>query len=169
MGLERRSPLGRLSHHHVLVNVLLANAGLITLRPGPLTKGTSPVQSWDAQAWESGGIAAIMLRNPSDAAVRAKVKKLLDTIAADPQYGIDRVLTHDELVKRGGYPNAAFLVDFKPGWSAAGGFRGDAVKDAPSTGTHGYLPDHPELRSTFMVIGSGVARGRDLASATILP
>jgi predicted AlkP superfamily pyrophosphatase or phosphodiesterase len=148
--------------HHVLVNVLLTKAGLITLRTGELPAGTSPVQSWDAQAWESGGTAAIMLRNPSDEAVKAKVKQLLDTIAADPQYGISEILTHDQLIKRGGYPNAAFLIDFKPGWSAAPGFRGDAVKDAPSTGTHGYLPDHPELRSTFMVMGFGVAKGRDL-------
>jgi hypothetical protein len=61
-----------------------------------------------------------------------------------------------------GYPNVAFLIDFKPGWSTAPGFQGDAVKDAPSTGTHGYLPDHPELRFTFMVMGFGVAKGRDL-------
>jgi predicted AlkP superfamily pyrophosphatase or phosphodiesterase len=148
--------------HNVLVNVLFAKAGLIKLRAGELSKGASPVQSWDAQAWESGGTAAIMLRDPSNEALRAKVKQLLDTIAGDPQYGVNEVLTHDQLIKRGGYPEAAFLIDFKPGWSAAPGFRGDAVKDAPSTGTHGYLPDHPELRSTFMAMGDGVAKGRNL-------
>ena len=145
---------------NVHLNVLLAKAGLITLRTAE--PGASPVQSWDAQAWESGGTAAIMLRNPSDEAVKAKVKRLLDTIAADPQYGISQILTHDQIIKRGGFPNASFLIDFKPGWSAAPGFRGDAVTDAPSTGTHGYLPDHPELRSSFMVMGGGVAKGRDL-------
>ena len=148
--------------HHVLVNVFLAKAGLIALRSGELPAGVSPVQSWDAQAWISGGTAAIMLRDPSDQAVRAKVKQLLDTLAADPRYGIHQILTHDQLVQRGGYPNAAFLIDFQPGWSAAPGFRGDAAEDAPSTGTHGYLPDHPELRSTFMVMGFGVAKKRDL-------
>ncbi len=148
--------------HHVRVNVLLAKAGLITLRLGEQPEGTSPVQSWNAQAWESGGTAAIMLRDPSDAAVRGKVKQLLDVIANDSQYGIDKILTHEELVEHGGYPNAAFLIDFKPGWAAAGGFRGDAVQDAPSTGTHGYLPSHPELRSAFMVMGPGVAKGRNL-------
>lgn len=148
--------------YHVILNSLFAKAGLITLRPGEVPKGTSPIESWEAEAWESGGTAAIMLRDPSNAAVKAKVKQLLDTMAADPQYGVNKILTHDELVKRGGYPDAAFLIDFKPGWSAAGGLQGEAVKDSPSTGTHGYLPDHPELRSTFMVLGSGVAKGRDL-------
>jgi predicted AlkP superfamily pyrophosphatase or phosphodiesterase len=148
--------------HNVLINVLLAKAGLITVRSGDLPTGTSPVQSWEAQAWESDGTAAIMLRNPSDEAVKARVKQLLDTIAADPQYGISEILTQDQLIQRGGFPIAAFLIDFKPGWSSAAGFRGDPVKDAPSTGTHGYLPSHPELRSTFMVMGSGVAKGRNL-------
>jgi predicted AlkP superfamily phosphohydrolase/phosphomutase len=36
--------------HNVRVNVLLAKAGLITLRPGGAPKGTLPVQSWDASA-----------------------------------------------------------------------------------------------------------------------
>ncbi|MEI9978485.1 MAG: ectonucleotide pyrophosphatase/phosphodiesterase [Edaphobacter sp.] len=148
--------------HNVLLNVLFAKAGFITLRSGNLPKGTSPVESWEAEMWEGGGAVAVMLRNPSDTATRAKVKQFLDTIAADPQYGINKILSHEELVKQGGYPNAAFLVDFKPGWSGAGGFYGAAVRDAPSTGTHGYLPEHPEMRSTFMVMGAGVAKGRDL-------
>jgi hypothetical protein len=37
-----------------------------------------------------------------------------------------------------------------------------AAVPAPSTGTHGYLPDHPELRSALMIQGTGVAKARDL-------
>lgn len=146
----------------VLVNNLLAQAGFITLRAGDVPKRTSSVESWQAAAWISGGTAAIMLHDPSDDALRNKLKAFLDKIAADPQYGIDRVLTHDEIAPRGGYPGAAFLIDFKPGWEASSGWKGNAVKEAPATGTHGYLPDHPELRSSFMVLGAGVAKGRDL-------
>lgn len=148
--------------HHVLLNNLLVKAGFITLRSNDKSKGNSSISSWQAEAWESGGTAAIMLHDPSNAALRAKIKQFLDTIAADPKYSINKIVSQDELAKRGGYPEAAFLVDFKPGWSAAAGLQGDVVKDAPSTGTHGYLPDHPELRSAFMVLGAGVAKGRDL-------
>lgn len=149
--------------HHVLLNVLLAKAGLIKLRPAKDVKpGVSPVESWEAQAWESGGSAAIMVHDPSNAEVMNRVKALLAQISADPVYGIDRVIGHDQIVSHGGNPEAAFLVDFKPGWSAAGAYRGASIKDAPGTGTHGYLPDHPELRSTFMVMGTGVAHGKDL-------
>jgi len=148
--------------HHVLLNNLLAKAGLMKLRPGTVPKGTSPIGSWQASAWNAGGTAAIMLHDPTDAAAKAKVKALLDSLAADPQYGINKVLTHEEVAKRGGYPDCAFLVDFKPGWSAANGVDGAAIQDAPSTGTHGYLPDHPELRSTLMIQGTGVAKARHL-------
>ena len=148
--------------HHVLLNNLLAKAGLMKLRQGTVLKGTSPIESWQASAWNSGGTAAIMLHHPADAAAKAKVKTLLDSLAADPQYGINKVLTHEEVVKRGGYPDCAFLVDFKPGWAAANGVHGAAIQDAPSTGTHGYLPDRPELRSALMMQGAGVAKARDL-------
>jgi predicted AlkP superfamily pyrophosphatase or phosphodiesterase len=148
--------------HHVPLNNLLVKGGFISLRPDGTAKGNSSIASWQAEAWESGGTAAIMLHDASDAGLRAKIKHYLDALAADPQYGINKILTRDELRKGGGYPDAAFLIDFKPGWSASAELSGDAVKDAPGTGTHGYLPDHPELRSTFMVLGAGVAKGRNL-------
>jgi predicted AlkP superfamily pyrophosphatase or phosphodiesterase len=141
--------------HHVALNALLARAGLIRLAP----KGIS---GWDAQAWEAGGTAAIVLSDPNDADVRRRVGELLAKAAADPAYGINRVIEHDEVVKTGGFPDAAFVVDFKPGWSTGGGLRGAVLTDAPGTGTHGYMPGHPELRSSFFAMGGAIAKGRDL-------
>jgi hypothetical protein len=147
--------------HHVALNALLAQAGLIRLAPKGTNDG-APVLGWDAQAWESGGSAAIVLRDPNDDDVQKRVRELLAKAAADPAYGIDRVIDHDDLVKAGGFPNATFLVDFKPGWSTGGGLRGAVLTDAPGTGTHGYMPDHPELRSSLFVMGKAIAKGRDL-------
>lgn len=148
--------------HRVALNVLLARAGLIKLKAGNIAKGTSPVESWDAQAWDSGGTAAIMIHDRTNTDVANRVRALLAQIAADPTYGIHRVMEHDEILKHGGYPDADFLVDFKPGWCAAANFRGAVLKETPNTGTHGYLPENPELRSTFMVMGAGVAQKKDL-------
>ena len=147
--------------HHVALNALLAQAGFIRLAP----KGTNDnarVLSWDAQAWESGGSAAIVLRDPADADVRKHVGELLAKVAADPAYGINRVIGHDEVLKAGGFPDAAFVVDFKPGWATGGKLRGAVLTEAPGVGTHGYMPDHPELRSSFFVMGNGGAKGKDL-------
>ncbi|MFC6645419.1 alkaline phosphatase family protein [Granulicella cerasi] len=148
--------------HHVNLNAILANAGLIRLKPGKQPKGVSPIESWDAQAWESGGTAVIMLHDSNDAAMAKKVREVVAKMAENPEYGIHKIVEGPEVAKQGGTPNALCLIDFNPGWSASGAVRGAAVKDAPSTGTHGYLPEHPELRSTFMVMGEGVAAGRDL-------
>lgn len=145
--------------HHVALNALFAQAGLIRLAP----KGAkTPVLDWDAQAWESGGSAAIVLREPGNADVRRRVGALLAKTAANPAYGIDRVIDHDAIVKARGFPTATFLVDFKPGWATGGGMRGAVVSEAPGTGTHGYMPDHPDMRSSFFVMGKGVAKGKDL-------
>jgi predicted AlkP superfamily pyrophosphatase or phosphodiesterase len=147
--------------HHVALNALLARAGLIRLA----AKGgndAAPVLGWEAQAWEAGGMAAIVLRDPNNAEVKRRVAELLAKAAADPAYGIDRVIDHDDVVKAGGFPDAAFVVDFKPGWATGGGLRGAVLTEAPGTGTHGYMPDHPELRSSFFVMGKAVARGKDL-------
>lgn len=148
--------------HKIALNLIFAKAGLLKLRPGKVNDGTSQVESWDAQVWESGGSAAVMLRDRTDKVVFAKVQHLLAQIASNPEYGVNKVIGHDEILKHGGNPDADFLIDFKPGWASSGSLRGEIVKDTPATGTHGYLPDHPELRSTFMIMGNGVSRGRDL-------
>ena len=60
--------------------------GLISL--GPTSHKPT---SWDAEPW-GGASAAVVLARPDDAALKAKVKALLDKLAADPTYGIDRVI-----------------------------------------------------------------------------
>jgi predicted AlkP superfamily pyrophosphatase or phosphodiesterase len=148
--------------HKVALNVLFAKAGLLRVRPGHVNDGTSRIESWDAQAWESGGSAAVMVRNQTDPAVMVRVQKLLALLSSDPQYGVNKIVGHDDIVRHGGNPDAAFLIDFKPGWASVGSLRGEAVRDTPGIGTHGYLPEHPELRSAFMMMGEGIAHGRNL-------
>lgn len=149
-------------HTRVNLGVLLAHAGLIRLSPDPHPKPA--IASWDAQVWPTGGTEAIVLRDPSDKAVRAKVKALLEKAAADPEYGIERVLSHDETVRRGGFadPHVAFVVAWKLGYGSGGALTGPVVVAVPHTGGHGYLPEHPELHASFFMEGKGVAAGRNL-------
>jgi predicted AlkP superfamily pyrophosphatase or phosphodiesterase len=148
--------------HRVNLNVVLATAGLIELGPQkPGTKGPSVV-SWQAEAWAAGGSNAIMLAHPEDQAEVAKVRAVLQQAKSDPANGIETILEHDEVVKRGGFPMASFLVDYKDGYDPGGAFMGKIVEDAPSTGMHGYLPSRPAMRSAFMIRGSDIAQGKDL-------
>jgi len=123
-------------------------------------KGT--LTDWEATPWETGGSAAIVLKNPKDQTVLAKTRELLAKLSADPANGIDRVLEADELHKRGGYPNASFFVSLKPGWRTGSAMMGPVVTPVKPGGTHGELPDLPDLRAAFFLVGPGVPSGKDL-------
>ena len=69
----------------------------------------------------AGGMAAIMLHDPNDHATEQQVKALLDKLAADPDNGIAEILDREAIIKRGAFPDAAFLVVFKPGYYAGVG------------------------------------------------
>lgn len=120
------------------------------------------ITDWKAMPWETGGSAAIVLKDPNDQATASQVRELLAKLAADPANGIDRVLEAEELHKRGGYPNASFFVTLKPGWRTGPAMTGPLVTKMKPGGTHGELPDLAELRSAFVVVGPGVAAGKDL-------
>lgn len=132
------------------------SAGLFTL------SAQGKITDWKAMPWTAGGSIAVVLKDPADAATLAQVRALLDRLAADPAHGIDRVLDAAALRDRGGYPNAAFLVGLKPDWHAGSSLTGAVVSKATMAGAHGHLPDLPDLRASFFLVGPGVPAGRSL-------
>ncbi|MDI1296567.1 MAG: ectonucleotide pyrophosphatase/phosphodiesterase, partial [bacterium] len=134
------------------------DAGLITLDKD------GKVASWLAMPWMSGGSAAIMLARPDDIALAARVKGVLDTLAANPANGIIQVADKVEIARRGGNPQPTFTVNLAPGF-VTDIFRGASapiVARTPVKGMHGYFPGPANLQSTFMVMGKDVVAGRDL-------
>lgn len=133
-------------------------AGLVDYPAGENDKPSA----WRATLWGGGASAAVMLKDSTDVATRDAVSRLLQRLAADSANGIARVIDAAELRRRGGFPGAVFLVDlrepFTLGWSS----RGPLVETVSPGGMHGYLPDNPAMRATFIVAGPGVTRGRDL-------
>jgi len=127
-----------------------ADAGLITVDPA-----THKVTAWEAAPWGSAS-AAIVLKDPSDQAVKSKVKALLDRLKSDPSNGIDRIIGADEIARLGGSPMATYWVDFKIGYMMGGSAAG--VSPASERGAHGWLPDHPEMRASFFAEGPGIPR-----------
>lgn len=120
------------------------------------------ITDWKAMPWVTGGSAAIVLKEPGDSGIRAQVHELLRKLAEDPANGIDRVLDGEELHKRGGYPTAAFFVSLKPGWRTGSALDGPVLSKTKPGGTHGELPDVPDLRAAFFLVGPGVPAGRNL-------
>jgi len=150
--------------HYVNLTIPFMRAGLIE------TSGEGDdreITGWKAQLWGAGGMEAVMLGDTNDKAADKQAAKqvgdLLHALAADPKNGIDAVLSGDEIRKRGGFPDAAFVVVFKLGYYAGDEESGDLVTpiDGPHGG-HGFSPEYPEMRASFFVAGPGIARGRDV-------
>jgi len=53
-------------------------------------------------------------------------------------------------------------VSLKPGWRTGASLTGPVVTNVKPGGTHGELPDVPELRASFFIVGPGVPIGKDL-------
>lgn len=142
---------------HTRVNLMVpfVGAGLITLAPARPGAARS-VADWKATLWDDDGSAYVMLKDPSDAATREQVAALLNKLAADPQYGIARILTHDDILREGGDPDAAFMIALKSGFSIGGALQGDVTVSGLHSGTHGYAPDVPEMRASFFAAGPGI-------------
>jgi predicted AlkP superfamily pyrophosphatase or phosphodiesterase len=131
------------------------DAGLITL------DDAGKIKSWTATPWNSGGSIAVILAQPRDAVLKAKVAKLLTALKANPDAHIANLIDATTIAAMGGNSAASFYIDLAPG-ALAGGFKGkDQPLTSPSTtkGMHGYFPASPAMRSTFMLFGPGIAHG----------
>ena len=136
----------------------LRSAGLVDYAPGAGDKPTA----WRATIWSGGASAAIMLKDTADASTRTRVIKLLRSLAADPSNGIERVIDGAELRRRGGFPGAIALVNLRDGYTLGDNSRGPLVVNVSTGGMHGYLPDSPAMRASFIIAGPGIPAGRAL-------
>ncbi len=145
---------------NVEINLFRAfiDAGFITL------DNDGKVKSWEAMPWPTGGSIAVMLARPEDEALSARVLARLNTLQSDPQNKIERIVNRAQIAEMQANPQASYYLNMAPG-ALAGGFKGlkaAVVGPAKSKGTHGYFPAAPNMRSAFMIMGTGVAKGRNL-------
>ncbi len=148
-------------YHALNIAIPFLQSGLIDAKTG--ADGRLTVTSWKAEPWATGGMAAIMLRDPSDAKTREETRALLTRLAGDPANGIAKILDKKEIKQTGGFPDAEFVLALQPGFTFGSAFSGALVSDQPPVkGTHGYLPSYPEMRASFFIMGKGIAQGRDL-------
>jgi predicted AlkP superfamily pyrophosphatase or phosphodiesterase len=143
------------------LHIPLVEAGLVELEPLALGR-EARVKSSKLQL-VSGASAAIWLKDPADAAARAKISEVLRRLAADPANGIDRVVEGGDVEKLGGYPGAAFVLGMKPGTVVGSDYIGEKITTYPSVrGTHGYLPEISAMNASFFAMGQGIKPGQNL-------
>lgn len=130
-------------------------AGLITL------DANKKVTTWQAEPWGSASVAVI-LADPKDASVKAKVAALLSQLQAKPELDIARIIDADGIAQLGGTPMASFWVDFKPGTVMGQNPAAPLVGPGSIKGTHGFVPTHPEMRASFILSGKGLGKSGSL-------
>jgi predicted AlkP superfamily pyrophosphatase or phosphodiesterase len=120
------------------------------------------VTDWKAMLWPAGGSAAVMLADPKDEQLRARVKVLLDQLAGEPANGIDRIWSQEEVRQGRGFPNAAFLISLKIGYEMAYSLSLPLITKPSNLGMHGYVPERAEMRSSFFIVGPQVLAAKSL-------
>jgi predicted AlkP superfamily pyrophosphatase or phosphodiesterase len=120
------------------------------------------VTDWKAMLWPAGGSAAVMLADPEDEPLRARVQVLLDKLASEPANGIDRIWPQQEVARGRGFPNAAFLISLKIGYEMAYSFSMPLITEPGNLGMHGYAPERAEMRSSFFIVGPQIRKGKSL-------
>ncbi len=151
--------------HQVHLNSALVKAGLITMTANP----EPAVASWHAFAWYVGGMAMVVLKDPQDSQMRKRVQTALQHLAANPESGIQRIYTGNEMTDLGLAPEAAFILALKPGYRMGNAMTGP-LRETSSGGAHGAFSTRtvrPDMHSSFFISGPGIAAGKDLGTIDI--
>ena len=140
--------------HNISPNVLLRDAGLIEV------DDQGRVTAWKAFSQRAGGTAEIRLADPDDAEAAKVLKNVMEQLKADPESGILEVLTGEEAKKRGGFPEAAYVLVSEKGYE----LRDDVIGEYCRTrltqkAQHGYSEEFQEMRASFMLTGEGIEKG----------
>lgn len=140
--------------HDVNLYAAFRDAGLFTVDKD------NAITDWKAMLWPAGGSAAVVLADPSDQTVRARVKALLDKLASDPANGIERIWSAEEIQRERGFRKAAYLVSLRIGYEMAYSLSPPLISKPGNLGMHGYVPERAEMRSSFFIVGPHIAKGR---------
>ncbi len=131
-------------------NAVLAEAGLLV----PSAKSPFAVERWSAYARPAGGSAFVYARKEADAVLARRA--LSDAAAAT---GAFRIVTADEMLRRGADPEAWFGLEAEPGYQFAAAVGVPPVHAAAERGGGGYFSQSARTAPGFVAFGSGV-RGR---------
>jgi len=133
-------------------------AGLIALDEA------GKVTSWQAEPWLAGGTAFVVLSQPEDPALLARVTTLMRKLAADPRYHIAGLLDRAATRAMGGPVEAALTIVMEPGYETGRDPKAPLASPSTYKGMHGYVPSLPEMHSTLIVSGPSLLRRGSLGT-----
>lgn len=141
-------------HHAIRPGVLLAQKHLITLN------AEGHVSSWKAVMVSNSGSAYVYVNDPNDESTRRVLLSLFRTLATKSGSGITHVADHSEIVSLGGDPQAFLSVEAADDFEIEAGYSGELYGRSSMDATHGYFPDRPAMRSSFLAYGPPIGNAR---------
>jgi predicted AlkP superfamily pyrophosphatase or phosphodiesterase len=168
-GISKNSTIVVLGDHSALdegqavnPNVLFHQHQLISTNPN------GKVTDWRAYCKSCDGSAYIYLKNRNDSAVRETVEGLLHLLLADPDSGIEAVLTGEQAAAKGADPGCAFMIEAREGYYFLEDLTGEYIKTITENdirndkkytfATHGYSPEKENYSTILMAAGKGIRR-----------
>jgi predicted AlkP superfamily pyrophosphatase or phosphodiesterase len=152
------------------LNVLFHDNGLIT------TNTHRKISDWKAYCKSCDGSAYIYINDHSKSSkeVFQKINNLLDSLLADPDNGIEKVLTGQEAEAMGADPDCSFMLEAKRGYFFLDDHLGEYMKTITAKDTaaekkytlacHGYSPKKENYNTIFMASGKGIRQNFRLPS-----
>ncbi len=135
----------------IRLNVALKEAGLLKLDE----KGN--LSSWQAYAWGADGSSAIYLNDPRDEETRTKVDSLINKLIEDPDSGIDKAVNPSTTL---GFTGAHLVINARSGFAFTSTYKGPMVDVRGVGGSHGYLPENPDMDAAFFIVGRNITKGK---------
>ncbi len=142
------------------------------VQPNYLLKATGLMNDpttgdWKAMFHNSGGGAFLELKDPNDKATLARVKELLQS-QPDSIKRYYQVLSKADLDKVGAEPAIQLGLTAINGAAFGGNMKAPMVVLDKMVGTHGYYPDHKEIRTGFVAFGPGLKKGTVIPNMQLL-
>ncbi|MBE6713173.1 MAG: alkaline phosphatase family protein [Ruminococcaceae bacterium] len=146
----------------VRLNVLLEQEGLIRLSP------KETVYTWQAYSQSNGMSSTVYLSDNTNEKLYERVYACLKKLQATGKYGIEKILTKEELAERYGQSGPfSFFVEAQEGVRFINDLTGDAVSTHPTVGAHGYMPEKGP-KPIFMGRGPAFREGAVLEQARLV-
>jgi hypothetical protein len=140
-------------HTELRPGILFREAGLVEV------DGAGRPVRWRAGLTANGGSAYVYLADPADAAAARAVRALLAPHVG-PGRPIKRVLDAKQIAAIGGDPAAFLALEAADGYDFQEGVQGSwETRRTGAHGHHGWFPDDPAMRASFLAYGAGIRPG----------
>ncbi len=156
-GLERETVFVIVSDHgfYPVTQSLQPEAILTSLG---LAAPTGQPDKWRVSTHRNGASFSLIVRDPKDQAAINLVTKTFQWLKQEGNWGIERVLTRQDLDAAGAYSDAFLAVAMSSGYAVGATPTGPWLTSSGATkGTHGYFPGvSTDLDASFAVFGPGI-------------